>query len=48
MGKLYCKDGWVNWKYILDQGCAFTEAAAKESGIYVDLGYELIQKLIGG
>lgn len=24
MGKLYTKDGWVNWPYILDQGAAFT------------------------
>ena len=31
-----------------DQGCAFTEAGAKESGIYVEKGYQLIQKLIGG
>lgn len=31
-----------------DQGCAFTEKAAKESGIRIDRGYELIQKLIGG
>ena len=32
----------------LDQGCAFTEKSAKESGIFVEHGYELIQKLIGG
>lgn len=31
-----------------DQGCAFTEKSAKESGIFIDHGYELIQKLIGG
>ena len=31
-----------------DQGCAFTEKGAKESGIYVEHGYELIRKLIGG
>ena len=31
-----------------DQGCAFTEKAAKESGIFVEHGYELIRKLIGG
>ena len=31
-----------------DQGCAFTEKSAKESGIVVEQGYELIQKLIGG
>ena len=31
-----------------DQGCAFTEKAARQSGICVDRGYELIQKLIGG
>lgn len=24
MGKLYDKDGWINWKYIIDQRCAFT------------------------
>lgn len=23
MGKLYTKDGWVNWEYIIDQGAAF-------------------------
>ena len=32
----------------LDQGCAFTEKDAKASGIFVEHGYELIQKLIGG
>ena len=32
----------------LDQGVAFTEKAAKESGIFIDHGYELIRKLIGG
>lgn len=32
----------------IDQGCAFTEAAAKESGIFVEHGYDLIRKLIGG
>jgi len=31
-----------------DQGCAFTEKCARHSGIFVDHGYELIQKLIGG
>ena len=31
-----------------DQGCAFTEKDAKQSGIFVDHGYELIRKLIGG
>ena len=31
-----------------DQGCAFTEKGAKASGIYIDHGYELIRKLIGG
>lgn len=31
-----------------DQGCAFTEAAAKQSGVFVEHGYELIRKLIGG
>lgn len=31
-----------------DQGCAFTEKGAKESGIFVEHGYELIRKLIGG
>lgn len=24
MGKLYTKEGWVNWPYIIDQGAAFT------------------------
>ena len=32
----------------LDQGCGFTEKEAKASGIAVDNGYDLIQKLIGG
>ena len=32
----------------LDQGCAFTEKDAKNSGIFVEHGYELIRKLIGG
>ena len=32
----------------LDQGCAFTEKDAKESGIFIAHGYELIRKLIGG
>lgn len=32
----------------IDQGCAFTEKGAKESGIFVEHGYELIRKLIGG
>ena len=31
-----------------DQGCAFTEAAARASGVVVDHGFDLIQKLIGG
>ena len=31
-----------------DQGCAFTEKGAKESGVVVEHGYELMQKLIGG
>ena len=31
-----------------DQGCAFTERCARESGVFVANGYELIQKLIGG
>ena len=31
-----------------DQGCAFTEKDAKESGVFVEHGYELIRKLIGG
>lgn len=31
-----------------DQGCAFTEKCARESGIFVEHGYELIRKLIGG
>ena len=31
-----------------DQGCDFTEKDAKQSGIFVDHGYELIRKLIGG
>ena len=32
----------------VDQGCAFTEKDAKESGIFVEHGYELIRTLIGG
>ena len=32
----------------VNQGCAFTEADAKMSGIFVEHGYELMQKLIGG
>lgn len=32
----------------VDQGCAFTEKSAKESDIYYDHGYALIQKMIGG
>lgn len=32
----------------VDQGCAFSEKGAKESGIYVENGYELIRELIGG
>ena len=31
-----------------DQGCAFTEAGAKQSGVFVEHGYDLIRKLIGG
>ena len=31
-----------------DQGCAFTEKDAKQSGIFTEHGYELIRKLIGG
>ena len=31
-----------------DQGCAFTEKAARESQLHIQRGYELIQKLIGG
>ena len=31
-----------------DQGCGFTEKEARRSGITVDHGYDLIQKLIGG
>ena len=31
-----------------DKECAFTEASAKESGIHINNGFDLIQKLIGG
>lgn len=31
-----------------DQGCAFTERGAVESGVFLEKGYELIQQLIGG
>lgn len=31
-----------------NQGCAFTEKDAKQSGIFIEHGYELIRKLIGG
>ena len=31
-----------------DQGCAFTEKDAKQSCIFIEHGYELIRKLIGG
>ena len=31
-----------------DQGCGFTEKEARRSGVTVDHGYDLIQKLIGG
>lgn len=31
-----------------DQGCAFTESGARESGVVVEHGYDLIRKLIGG
>ena len=31
-----------------DQGCAFTEKDAKQSGVTVEHGHELIRKLIGG
>ena len=31
-----------------DQRCAFTEKCAKESGVFIAHGYELIRKLIGG
>ena len=31
-----------------DQGCAFTEKAARESNVCVEHGYDLIRKLIGG
>ena len=31
-----------------DQGCVFTEAGAKQSGVFVEHGYDLIRKLIGG
>ncbi|MBQ2927006.1 MAG: phosphoglycerate mutase, partial [Oscillospiraceae bacterium] len=31
-----------------DQGCTFTEKSARENGIQVEHGYELMQKLIGG
>ena len=31
-----------------DQGCAFTERDARNSGIFLEKGYELIQELIGG
>ena len=30
------------------QGCAFSEKGARESGIFIEHGYDLIQKLIGG
>lgn len=32
----------------VNQGCAFTEKSARESGIHIEHGYELIQRLIGG
>ena len=31
-----------------DQGCAFTEKDARQSGLFIDHGYEMIRKLIGG
>lgn len=32
----------------IDQDCTFTEKGAKESGVFIEHGYELIRKLIGG
>ena len=35
-------------KTMTNQNCAFTEKAAKDSGVIIAHGYELMQKLIGG
>ena len=32
----------------VDRGCVFTEKSAKDSGVFTDHGYTLIQELIGG
>ena len=45
MGKLYTKEGWVNWQYILDQGCAFTMVVgARGTGKTYGLMKELVER----
>lgn len=43
MGKLYIKEGWVNWRYILDQKCAFTMVVG---GRGVGKTYGIIKELV--
>ena len=45
MGKLYTKDGWVNWQYIIDQGCAFNMiVGARGTGKTYGLMKELLDR----
>ena len=45
VGKLYVKEGWVNWKYILDQDSAFTMVVgARGTGKTYGLMKELIER----
>lgn len=45
MGKLYTKDGWVNWPYIIDQGCAFNMiVGARGTGKTYGLMKELLNR----
>lgn len=45
MGKLYTKEGWINWPYIIDQGCAFNMVVgARGTGKTYGLMKELLER----
>ena len=45
MGKLYTKDGWINWPYIINQGCAFNMiVGARGTGKTYGLMKELLDR----
>ena len=45
VGKLYTKDGWINWEYIINQGCAFNMiVGARGTGKTYGLMKELLDR----